>query len=154
MSNVYAGWTWWLLGYPDHALSFADEAIATCERFRHDYTRSRVLYCKSAVHGFRREWATVEECANASIAVARERGLGMMVAVARIMLTAARAIQAPGNAAADDLRQAIAAYRATGSRLQSTHHLTLLAQALAACGQHGEEPRRVARGGGPGRGLQ
>ena len=73
-SYVYAGWCWWLLGYPNQALDFSEESIAVGERVRHDYSRSRVFYCKSVVHAFRREWAIVEECAAASIAVARERG--------------------------------------------------------------------------------
>jgi predicted ATPase len=135
---AYAGWCWWLLGYPDQALGFSEEAIAVGERVRHDYSRSRVLYCKSVVHAFRREWAIVEECAAASIVVAQERGLGMMVAVTRIMLAAAQAMQGPSNEAVADLRQSIAAYRSTGTKLQSTHHLTLLAQALATCGLYGE----------------
>jgi predicted ATPase len=137
-SYVYAGWCWWLLGYPDQALGFSEETIAVGERVRHDYSRSRVLYCKSVVHAFRCEWAIVEECAAASIAIAQERGLGMMVAVAGIMLAAAQAMQGPSNEAVAEIRQSIAAYRATGTRLQSTHHLTLLAQALASCGHHGE----------------
>jgi class 3 adenylate cyclase len=137
-SYVYAGWCWWLLGYPDQALGFSEESIAVGERVRHDYSRSRVLYCKSVVHAFRREWAIVEECATASIALAQERGLGMMAAVAGIMLGAARAMLDPSDDAVAEIRQVIGTYRATGTRLHSTHHLILLAQALAACGLHGE----------------
>ena len=62
----------------------------------------------------------------------------MMVAVAEIMLAAAQTMQGPSNEAVTEIRQSIAAYRATGTRLQSTHHLTLFAQALAACGHYGE----------------
>jgi hypothetical protein len=62
----------------------------------------------------------------------------MMVAVAEIMLAAAQTMQGPSNEAVTEVRQSIAAYRATGTRLQSTHHLTLFAQALAACGHYGE----------------
>ena len=135
---IYAGWCWWLLGYPDQALGFSEESIAVGERVRHDYSRSRVLYCKSVLHALRREWATVAECAAASIAVAQERGIGMMVAVGRIMLAAAQAMLDPSDDAAAEIRQAIGAYRATGTRLHSTHHLTLLAQALASCRHYGE----------------
>jgi predicted ATPase len=127
-----------LLGYPDQALGFSVESIAVGERVRHDYSRSRVLYCKSVVHAFRREWPVVEECAAASIAIAQEHGLGMMIAVAGIMVAAAQAMQAPSTEAVAEIRRSIKAYRATGTRLQSTHHLTLLAQALAACGQYRE----------------
>ena len=137
-SYVYAGWCRWLLGCPDQALGFSDEAVAVGERVRHDYSRSRVLYCKSVVHAFRREWAIVEKCAPVSIAVAQEHGLGMMVAVARIMLAAAQAMRFPCGDAAAELREAIGTYRATGTRLHSTHHLTLFAQAAAACGNYGE----------------
>jgi class 3 adenylate cyclase/predicted ATPase len=137
-SYVYAGWCWWLLGYPEEALGFSEESIAVGERIRHDYSRSRVLYCKSVVHAFRREWALVEECATVSIAVGQERGLGMMVAVARIMLAAAQAMQRPSAEAVAEIQEAIRTYRATGTKLQSTHHLTLLAQAQAACGQYSE----------------
>lgn len=80
----------------------------------------------------------VEECANVSITLALERGLGMMVAVSRIMLTAARAMREPGEERVAELREAIAAYRATGTRLQSTYHLTLLAEVLCACGRHAD----------------
>jgi predicted ATPase len=62
----------------------------------------------------------------------------MMVAVARIMLAAAQAMLDPSDDAADEIRQSIAVYRATGTRLHSTHHLTLLAQALAARGHCGD----------------
>jgi len=138
LSFAYAGWCWWLLGYPDQALDFSEESIAVGERVQYDFPCSRVLYCECGGHAFRREWALVEECAAASIAVAQERGLGMMVAVARIMLAAAQAMHEPSNEAVAEIRQAIGTYRATGTRLHSTHHLTLLAQTLAACGHCGE----------------
>ena len=35
-----------------------------------------------------------------------------------------------------EIREALAVYRATGARFQSTYHLILLAQTLAACGRH------------------
>lgn len=136
--NAYTGWCWWLLGYPDQAMVSSGEAIAIGDRVRHDYSRSRALYVKSILHAFRREWAMVEECANVSITLALERGLGMMVAVSRIMLTAARAMREPGEERVAELREAIAAYRATGTRLQSTYHLTLLAEVLCACGRHAD----------------
>jgi predicted ATPase len=137
-SYAYGGWCWWLLGYPDQGVGLTEEAIAVGERVRHDYSRSRALYCKSVVHAFRREWEIVEGCAVAAIAIAQDRGLGMMEAVARIMLAAAQAMQRTDHESAGKIRQAIALYRATGTKIQSTHHLSLLAQALAACGHYSE----------------
>ena len=44
----------------------------------------------------------------------------MMVAVARIMLAAAQAMQRPSNDAVAEIQQAIGTYRATGTRLEGS----------------------------------
>ena len=137
-SCAYAAWCFWLLGYPDQALLLGDEALAKGEHIQHGYSRVRGLYWNSAFHAFRREWPIVEERAAAAIALARERELAMVGAVGGIMQGAARAMLDPRDEAVAEMRVALAAYRATGARLQSTHHLILLAQALAACGRYDE----------------
>ncbi len=137
-SYAYAAWCLWLLGYPDQALRLGDEALAIVERIQHGYSHSRCLYWNSAFHSYRRQWPIVGERAAAAIASAQERGLAMVVAVGRIMRGAARAMQHPQDEAVAEIREALAAYRATGARFQSTYHLVLLAQALAARGRYGE----------------
>jgi predicted ATPase len=127
-----------LLGYADQALQFGNEALAISQRIPHDYSRARGLYWNSALHAYRSEWPIVEERAAAAIASARERGFSMVVAVGRIMQVAARAMLDPRAEFAAEIREALAAYRATGARFQSTYHLILLAQVLAACGRHDE----------------
>jgi predicted ATPase len=62
----------------------------------------------------------------------------MVVAVSRIMQGAARAMLDPCGEAVAEIREALAAYRVTGARFQSTFHLGLLAQALTVCGRHRE----------------
>ena len=68
----------------------------------------------------------------------------MVVAVGRIMRGAARAMVELRDEAVAEIREALTAYRATGARFQSTYHLILLAQALAACGRR-DEGRAVLR---------
>ncbi len=135
---AYAAWCLWLLGHPDQALRLADQTLTVLERVEHGYSRSRGLYWISAFHAYRREWSIVEERAMAAIASAQERGLAMVVAVGRIMRGAARAMLHPNEEFAAEIREALAVYRATGARFQSTYHLILLAQTLAACGRHEE----------------
>jgi len=135
---AYAAWCLWLLGYPDQALRLGEEALAIVERTQHGFTRSRGIYYNSVFHAFRGEWPIVEERAAATIASAQERGFAMVVAVGRIMRGAARAMLDPRDEFAVEIREALTAYRATGARFQSTYHLILLAQALAACGRNGE----------------
>jgi predicted ATPase len=135
---AYAAWCLWLLGYPDQALRLGDELLVILERIQHGFTHSRGLYWNSALHACRREWQIVEERSSAAIASAEERGLGMVVAVSRIMQGAARAMRDPHDEFVAEIREALAAYSATGARAQSTFHLILLAQALAECGRHDE----------------
>jgi predicted ATPase len=137
-NHAYAAWCLWLLGYPDQALQLGDEALAIPDRVQHDFTRFRGLYWNSAFHAYRREWAIVEDRAAVTIASAQERGLAMVAAVGRIMRGAARAMLNPRDEFVIEIREALSAYRATGARFQGTHHLTLVAQALAARGHHDE----------------
>ncbi|HYZ42202.1 MAG TPA: AAA family ATPase, partial [Stellaceae bacterium] len=137
-SRAYGAWCFWLLGYADQALKLGNEALAISERIQHDYSRSRGLYWNSALHAYRHEWPIVEERATAAISSGREHGFPMVVAVGRIMQVSARAMLDPREEFITDLREALAAYRATGARFQGTYHLILLAQTLAACGRHGD----------------
>jgi predicted ATPase len=68
----------------------------------------------------------------------------MAVATGEIMRCAARAMLDPSDGLVAEIRQALAAYRATGARFQSTHHVILLAQALAARGRCDEALAAVA----------
>ena len=137
-SHAYAAWCLWLLGYPDQAARRGEEALAIAERIRHGFTHPRCLYWNSTFHAYRREWPMVEERAAAAIASAQEQGSSMVIAVARIMRGAARAMLEPRDETVAEIRDALDAYRATGARFQTTYHLVLLAQALAACGRYGE----------------
>ena len=69
---------------------------------------------------------------------AQERGLAMVAAVGRIMRGAARAMLDPRDEFVAEIREALSAYRSTGARFQGTHHLILVAHALAARGHHDE----------------
>ena len=116
----------------------ATTARSYSDRTQHSFSRSRGRYWNSVFHAYRRQWPILEERAAAAIASAQEHGLAMVVAVGRIMQGAARAMMDPRDESVAEIREALAAYRATGARFQSTYHLILLAQALAACGHCGE----------------
>ncbi len=137
-SYAYAAWCFWLLGYPDQALHLGDEVLAIPNRIQHGFTHSRALSWNSAFHAYHCEWPIVEKRATAAIASAQDRGLAMVVAVGGILQGAARAMLEPRDEAVAEIRNALAAYRATGARMQSTYYLILLARVLAACGRHGE----------------
>jgi class 3 adenylate cyclase/predicted ATPase len=135
---AYSSWCFWLLGYPDEALRMADEALEIANRIKHSLSYSRGPYLASGLHAFRREWPVVEARATAAIAAGQHYGLAMVVAVGRIMRASAQAMLEPNDESLTEIRDALAAYRATGARFQGTYHLVLLAQALAARGRRDE----------------
>ena len=67
---AYAGWTLWLLGYPDQALERANEALTLAQNLEHPYTLARGLYWTALLHQLRREWQVVSERAETAITVA------------------------------------------------------------------------------------
>jgi tetratricopeptide (TPR) repeat protein len=136
--HAYSSWCFWLLGYPDEALRMADEALEIANRIKHSLSYSRGPYLASGLHAFRREWPVVEARATAAIAAGKHYGLAMVVAVGRIMRASAQAMLKPNDESLTEIRDALAAYRATGARFQGTYHLVLLAQALAARGRRDE----------------
>lgn len=135
---AYSAWCFWLLGHADQALRMGDEALAAAERVKHSYSLSRVSYWGSVLHAYRREWPMVEALATAAIASAQQRGLAMVVAAGRVMRGSAQVMRDPRGECLNEIREGLAAYRATGARFQTTYYLVLLAQALAACGRHSE----------------
>src|SRR5262249_9189141 len=73
-----------------------------------------------------------------AIEAARQHGVAMVAAVGGVMQGSARAMGEPRGKTAGEIRVGVAAYGATGARLRSTQHLTLLAQALSSRGRHEE----------------
>jgi predicted ATPase len=133
VARGYDSWCLWLLGYPDRALQRADEAIATHRGTRFSYART--LYWYSVVPALRRDWPTARDRAEQLIGVARERGFEMLLALGRIVRGAA---QEDAGTAASEIRDGIAAFRATGCHYQTAHHLCWLAEVLLRCGRFDE----------------
>jgi predicted ATPase len=129
----YDSWCLWLLGHPDRASRRADEAIAMHQGSHFSYART--LYWRSVVPVLRRDWPMARQRAEQLIDLARERGFSMLLALGRIVRGAALE---ETETAPREIRDGIAAFRATGCRYQTAHHLCWLAQALMRCGRYDE----------------
>jgi class 3 adenylate cyclase/predicted ATPase len=125
---VYAGWTLWLLGYPDQALERVNEALTLAQQLEHPYTLARGLYLTAFLHQLRREWQAVSEHANTAITVATAQQMALMLAVGPIMRGWALAMQGQRAEGLTQLRQGLDAYRATGAAYQRPHFLGMLAE--------------------------
>ena len=131
---AYQAWCLATLGYQDQALRIAEQSLMVLERKRHPYTYARCLNWNTVLHRIRGEWPTVRDLAERAIGLAREQNYAMVVATGRIMNGAALAALGSAEVGIAELRDGLAAYRATGARFQLTYHLALLAEALGRQG--------------------
>jgi predicted ATPase len=125
--RVHAALTLWLLGYPEQALARLHEALALAHELSHPYSLAYVRWVAAFVSQFRRDVPAVHEHAEAAVALATEQGFPLWVAIGTILREWTVAMQGQGEAGMAQVRQGIAAVRATGAALLVPYFCTLLA---------------------------
>jgi predicted ATPase len=135
----------WHLGYPDQALQRSQEALTLARELAHPFSLATALIFAAEIHCRRREGHITYEHAEAALALAREQGFALRVAQATIVRGWALVEQGQGEAGIAQIRQGLAAQRATGSDNRLGGYLDLLAEAYGRVGQI-EEGLRVIEG--------
>jgi predicted ATPase len=125
----------WDLGYPDQAVQQDQEALAMAHALAHPYSLGETLTESAQLHRRRREWQTVQAHAEAILVLATEHGFADRVATGTLLRGLALAAQGQGAEVFAQMRQGLAALRAT--RRQSGLPAQL-AQLAAAYGQVGQ----------------
>jgi len=134
--------TLWYLGYPDQALQRSQEVLTLArERAQPAWLANALIYAAN-LHQSRREGHIADEQAEAALVLSREQGFAFRLAEATVLRGWALVEQGQGEAGIAQIRQGIAAERATGSR--TAGHLALLAKAYWHLGQSEEGLRVVA----------
>ena len=113
----YAALTLWMLGYPDQALKRSHEAFTLAQELSHAYTRTRALVYAAILYGLRREWSTVQELAEAALALATEQGFAQWVGPGIFSRGQALAAQGQYEEGITQMQQGLAAMRATGAEI-------------------------------------
>ena len=143
-SLAFVGRVLWTLGFPDQALRRSDKALSLARELAHPFSLVYALSCAAVLHQLRREWPAAQARAEATMALAREQGFTLWLAMGTILQGWARAVQDhPGQGMAQ-LCQGLAAYRATGTTLAQSYLLGLLAEAYLKAGQAEEGLRVIA----------
>jgi predicted ATPase len=130
-----AGWTLWLLGYPEQALARANEALTLAQHLEHPSTLVRGLYYTTFLHQLRREWQVVSERAATALTVATAQQNALALTLGPVMRGWALAMQGQGAEGLTQLRQGLDAYRATGTAFQRPYFLSMLAEVHRSLGQ-------------------
>jgi predicted ATPase len=119
----------WLLGYPDQALQRSHEALTLAQELAHPFSLAYALNFAAWVHQFRREGEATQARAEVTIALAREQGFSLWLAAGTVLWGWALAEQGQSDAGVIQIREGMAAYRATGAEVDRSYCLALLAEA-------------------------
>jgi predicted ATPase len=125
----------WYLGYPDQALAQSQEARALAREVSHPLSLAQYLVHAAELHHLQREAQLTQECAEAAVALSTEQGFSVLSAWGTILRGWAMAELGNSDEGIVQIRQGLAAYRATEAELARSFFLALLASAYGKAGQ-------------------
>ena len=115
-----------VLGYPDQALEKSHEALTLAQELSHPFSLAFALYFAAGLHQLRREGQAAQERAEAAIALSTEQGFPVLVGAGTILRGWALAEQGQREEGIAQIRQGLAAWRATGAELLRPYFLALV----------------------------
>ena len=128
----------WVLGYADQALHRIQEALALGQALLHPHSLALALLLATWFHQLRREGQTALERAEAEIELAQEHGFPHILSQCMVWRGWAMVRQGQKAAGIAQMRQSLAALRATGIELGQSYYPTLFAEAYGHGGQADE----------------
>jgi len=132
--RVHAAQTLWLLGYPEQALTRLHEALALAHELSHPYSLAFARCWAAYVSQLRQDVPTVHEQAEAAVALATAQGSQPWAAWGASLRGWALAMQEQGEEGLEQVRQGLAAWRATGAAVLVPYLCTVQAD---VCGHLG-----------------
>jgi class 3 adenylate cyclase/predicted ATPase len=132
--RALAAMTLWVLGYPAQALVDLHEALALAHELAHPFSLAWARCRAAFVLQFCRDVPATHEHAEAAVASATEQGFPLYAAYGTSCRGWALAMQGQDAAGLAQLRQGIAAVRATGAALFVPYLCAVLADAAAHLG--------------------
>jgi len=136
--RILAAWNLCFLGYPDQALKRDYEALDVAREVLHPLSLAAAQALVAVTYQFRRDGHAAREHAGAAIELSSQQGFPFFLALGTIMTGWALAEQGQAEEGLVQLRQGLAAYRATGAELVMTRFIALLAEAWGKVGQSEE----------------
>jgi len=120
--------TLWLLGYPEQALAHLHEALALAHELSHPYSLAYARSMVAFVSQVRRDVPAVHEQAEAAVALSTQQGFTLWAAQGTILRGWVLTMQDQGEEGMAQVRQGVAAWRATGGALYVPFWGTMLAE--------------------------
>jgi predicted ATPase len=131
----YEAMSSWVVGYPDMALKKIQQAQTLANDLSHAFSVAAASNFSAMLHHYRREEDAVGEHANVVISLCTEQGFPFYLAWGTIFRGWALYKQGDLLEGARQLREGLAAWRATGAELWWSHFLALSAELNGQEGQ-------------------
>ncbi len=132
---AYLAWILWLLGYVEQAVAHTDQAQTLIRQLDNTYTLARSLYWDAILRQYIGDWRAVRARADEAITMGSEHGLALVTPIGNIMSGWSRIQMGEHEEGAAQVRQGMAAYRATGAKMQLPHFMIPLVEAARNLGQ-------------------
>jgi predicted ATPase len=126
---AFTALTLWVLGYPAQALAQSRQALALARDLSHPLSQALALDLAAGLQQFRREVQSVQEQADALVALATEHRFPFWRGTGTVKQGWARVEQGDGEAGIEAMQQGLAAVQATGTSLVRPSNLARLAEA-------------------------
>ena len=125
----------WFLGYPDQALKRSYEATTLARELHYPFSLGYALHWTTIIHQCRREVQATYTQAEATIQLSTEQGFALWVPSETFLRGWALVQQGQRAEGMAQMRQGVAAWRATGAEADRPYFSTLLAEAYGQAGQ-------------------
>ncbi len=130
-----SAWVLWFLSYPDQALKRNHEAITLAQKLFHPYSLAAALDFGAMVHQLCQDGQATQERAEAAVTLSIEQGFVFWVAWGTILRGWALTKLGQVGDGIVQIRDGLAAFRATGAEVMVPYFLGLLAEAYGKMGQ-------------------
>jgi predicted ATPase len=134
-SLLGVAWALWFLGYPDQTLKRLHEALTLAQEISHPLNLTYALAYAAMLRSLRREGQVAQEWAEATITLASEQGFPYWLAFGTVLRGWALAELGQEEEGIAQIRQGLAAWRATGADMWRPYFFALLAEAYGKAGQ-------------------
>jgi DNA-binding winged helix-turn-helix (wHTH) protein/predicted ATPase len=135
VSLIYLAQTLWYLGYPDQASGRIQQGLSLAQELAHPYSWTGALCNAAWLQQYCGDAPATQASAEAVIALASEQGFSPHLEIGRICRGWAVAVQGRPEVGLTELREGLAAYRATQAKNVMPYHLALLGEVHGKAGQ-------------------
>src|SRR5215813_5273983 len=135
VGHCYAAGALWHLGYPEQARQHLEAALTRAQELAHPFTLAQVFYYATMFALVRREVQVAGEWADVLITLATAQGFPFQVAGGMLCRGRVLIEQGRQEEGMRQIRQSLAAHRATGAEAGQPYALAFLARAYGQAGQ-------------------